>query len=158
RFTSSGSLAGVAFDHLSVPSPGADLLDSWLTGKVDLKYSVHLEGKNEQELLSGATGQAEFMVVNGSSHRLLLDGYNQFKFNNLRGTVELEKQNLKILPSKFRAENRIYELSGTVALADQQAKLKVSSGTSRWEITGALDKPVIATQPLAAQTTSANPQ
>jgi AsmA-like C-terminal region/AsmA family len=158
RFSSSGSLAGVALDHLGVTSPGADLLDSWLTGKVDLKYTLRFEGRNQQELLAGATGQAEFTVANGSSRRLLLDGYNQFRFSNLRGGVELEKQNLKILPSKFRAENRIYDLSGTVALADQQAKLKVSSGTSRWEITGALDKPRISTQPLAAQTTSANPQ
>ncbi len=158
RFSMSGTLAGVALDHLGLASPATDLLDSWVTGKADVKYSAHFEGKNEPELVAGAVGQAEFAVANGSSRRLLLDGSNQFKFSNFRGTVELEKQTLKVLPSKFRAENRIYELSGTVALADQQARLKVSSGGSRWEITGALGKPLISAQPVAAQTTSAHPR
>ena len=158
RFSSLGSMSGVALDHLSATSPGADLLESWLTGKVDLKYSAHFAGKNQQEFLANAAGRAEFTVANGSSRRLLLDGFNQLKFSNLRGMVEIDKQDLKILPSKFRAENRIYEVSGTVALADQQAKLKVISGMSRWEITGALDQPQVSTQPLAAQTTSAHPR
>ena len=158
NFSSFGSLTGVALEHLGVSSPGADLLESWLTGKIDLRYSVHFAGRNQQEFLTNATGRAEFAVASGSSRRLILDGFNQLKFSNLRGMVEIEKQILKILPSKFRAENRIYEVSGTVALADQQAKLKVSSGMSRWEITGALDQPRVSMEPLTAQTTSAHPR
>jgi hypothetical protein len=158
KFSSSGSLNGIAIDRLGMTSPAVDLLNSWIAGKVDLKYSVRFEGKNQKEFLANAMGQAEYTVPNGSSRRLLLDSYSQFKFNNLHGMIELEKQSLKIQPSKFRAENRIYELSGSVALADQEAELKVSSGGSRWEITGALDKPRISTEPLAAQTTSAHPR
>lgn len=158
RFSVSGTAAGVAIDRLGLASPALELLESWLTGKADVKYSVRFAGKTQQELLSDAAGQFDFSITSGSSRRLLLDGYNQFKFNNLRGNLELEKQTLKVLASKFRAENRIYEVSGTVALADQQARLKVSSGGSRWDVTGALDKPRIATQPVAAETTSAHPR
>jgi AsmA-like C-terminal region len=158
KFATSGSLNGIALDHLGMTSSALDLLNSWIAGKVDLKYSIRFAGKNQQDFLANAGGQAEYAIANGTSRRLLLDSYSQFKFTNLRGLMELEKQSLKILPSKFRAENRIYELSGTVALADQEAKLKVSSGGSRWQITGALDKPQISSEPLAAQTTSAHPQ
>ncbi|HEY6270692.1 MAG TPA: AsmA family protein [Terriglobales bacterium] len=158
RFSTSGTLTGVTLDHLGAVTPGTDLLDSWLTGKADLKYSARFEGKTQQELMAGAVGQAEFTVTSGSSRRLLFDGYNQFRFSSLRGNVELEKQTLRVLPSKFRAENRIYEISGTVTLADQTASLKASSGGSRWEITGSLDKPKISAQPMEAQTTSAHPR
>lgn len=158
RFTISGSVTGVALDHLGANAPGADLLDSWLTGKIDGKYYVRFEGTTSQERLASANGQAEFTVASASSRRLLLDGYSQFKLSGLHGTLEIDKQTLRLLPSKFRSDNRIYELGGTVALADRQARLKVSSGASQWEITGALDKPRINLQPMAAQTTSAHPQ
>jgi hypothetical protein len=73
----------------------------------------------------------------------------------LQGSLELEKETLKVLPSKFRADNRIYEVSGNVTLADQQAMLKITNGASRWEITGALDQPRIAAPRTAAQAASA---
>jgi hypothetical protein len=161
RYSGSGTLAGVAFDHLVAPSQepsNLELLASWVAGKADLKYSFHFEGKGPQEMLSSAAGRAEFTVGVGNSRSLLLEASKPLKFQSLQGAVELEKQTLKVLPSKFRAENRIYEMSGTVTLADKQAKLKVSNGGSRWEITGGLDRPRIFAQPMTAQTTSAGPR
>jgi hypothetical protein len=158
RYTASGTLTGVAMDHLATSTSGApniELLTSWVTGKADVKYSLHFEGKKPQEMLSSAAGRAEFTVANGSSRSLLLEASKPLKFQTLQGTLELGKQTLQILPSKFKAENRIYEVNGTVTLADQKAKLSVSNSVSRWEITGALDKPEISPQPVAAQRTSA---
>ncbi len=161
RYSGSGTLAGVALDHLVAPNQEAsnlELLASWVAGKADLKYSFHFEGKSPQEMLSSAAGRAEFTVGMGNSRSLLLEASKPLKFQSLQGAVELEKQTLKVLPSKFRAENRIYEMSGTVTLADKQAKLKVSNAGSRWEITGSLDRPQISAQPVTAQTTSARPR
>jgi AsmA family/AsmA-like C-terminal region len=161
RYSGSGTLAGVALDHLAPPNQeplNLELLASWIAGKADLKYSFHFEGKSPQEMLSSAAGRAEFTVGVGNSHSLLLEASKPLKFQSLQGAVELEKQTLKVLPSKFRAEARIYEMSGTVTLADKQAKLKVSNGGSRWEITGGLDRPQISAQPVTAQTSSARPR
>jgi hypothetical protein len=69
--------------------------------------------------------------------------------------MDLEKRTLKVLPSKFRAESRIYDLSGTVSLADKKARLKLSSNSSRWDITDALEKPQIAGPPVSSETTDA---
>jgi len=93
----------------------------------------------------------EFQVGNGSSRALLLEAARPLRFQMAQGALELERQSLKILPSKFKAENRIYVMSGTISLANKQAKLKVSTSGSQWEITGALDKLQIAPQPLTAQ-------
>jgi hypothetical protein len=158
HYVSSGAVTGVSLDHLG-PSPNADLLASWLTGRADAKYSFHFEGKTEQEMLQTASGHAELTVGAGNSRVLLLEASKPVKFQSLQGSVDLEKQTLKVLPtSKFRAESRVYEVSGTVTLADRQTRLKISDSASRWEITGALDRPRITAQPTAAQTTSARPR
>jgi hypothetical protein len=78
------------------------------------------------------------------------------KFNGLQGALEIERQGLRVLPSKFKAENRIYLMSGTISLATKQAKLKVSTTGTQWEITGALEKPEITPQPLTAQAAPAH--
>jgi hypothetical protein len=158
RYTGSGTLAGVAMDHLGTSDPApanVELLTAWVTGRANVKYSLRFDGKTPQEMIASASGPIEFAVNNGNSRSLALEASKPLKFQTLQGSLQLEKQVLKVLPSKFRVENRIYEVSGTVSLADKQAKLKVSNSSSRWEITGALDKPQISSKPVAAQTTSA---
>jgi AsmA protein len=152
----SGSVSGVSLDRLG-SGPSFDLLTSWLTGKTDAKYSFHFEGSTEQAMTSSLAGRADVTVAAGNSRALLLEASKPVRFQSFQGSVELEKQTLKVLPtSKFRAENHVYEVSGTMTLADQQARLKVSDGASRWDITGALDRPrITAAQPMAAQTTPA---
>lgn len=158
RYTASGTLSGVYLDRLG-SSANADLLASWLTGKADAKYAFHFEGKTEQEMLASAAGHAEFTVGPGNSRVVLLEASKPVKFQSFQGMLELEKQMLKVLPaSKFRADSRAYEVSGTVNLADRQARLKIGDGASRWEVAGALDRPRITAQPTAAQTTSARPR
>jgi len=161
RYSAQGKLTGVALDHIVVsapPAPIVDLVTSWITGKADAKYSARFEGKNTQEMLASAAGKIDFAVAGGSSRTLHLEAEKPLKFQTLQGVVELEKQTLKVLPSKFRAESRIYEVSGTVTLADKQAMLKVSNGGMRWEVTGDLEKPRVSPQPIAAKTTTVRAQ
>jgi hypothetical protein len=158
RYTASGALTGVALDHLGPQDPQTEKLSSWITGKTDAKYSFHFEGRTSQEMISSAAGRGDVTVNTGTSRVLLLEASKPLKFQSFQGAFELDKQTLKILPGKFRADNRIYEVSGTLSLADQQAKLKITNGGSRWEITGALEQPRVAAQPMAAQTTSTHPR
>jgi AsmA-like C-terminal region/AsmA family len=156
RYTASGKLSGVMLDQLAVPSgpPSLELLAAWVTGKADVSYSLRCEGKNEQDLTVSAAGQMEFSVANGSSRSLQLEAAKPLKFQSLQGNLQLEKQVLKVLPSKFRAERRIYEVSGTVNLADQRARLKVSNGGSQWDVTGAVENPQISPEPMTAQSST----
>jgi hypothetical protein len=85
-----------------------------------------------------------------------LEAGRPLRFNGVQGVVEMDRQVLKVLPSKFKAENRIYVMNGTVSLANKQAKLRVSTSGTQWEITGALDKPQITPQPLTAQAAPAH--
>ncbi|HEY6307818.1 MAG TPA: AsmA family protein [Candidatus Angelobacter sp.] len=158
RHTASGTVSGVALDRLGPSAPYAELLTSWITGKADLKYSLHFEGTTAQEMISTAAGRGDFTVAAGGSRVLLLEASRPLRFQSFQGSMELEKQTLKVLPSKFRVENRIYEVSGTLSLADKQATLKMSNGGARWEITGAMDRPRVAAQPMTAQTTSTHPR
>jgi hypothetical protein len=161
RFSAVGKLAGVALDHLALSAPPAsivDVLTAWITGKADAKYSARFEGKNAQEMLASAAGKIDFAVAGGSSRTLRLEAEKPLKFQSLQGIVELEKLTLKVLPSKFRAESRIYEVSGTVTLADKHASLKVSNGGMRWEVTGDLEKPQVSPQPIAAKTATVRAQ
>jgi hypothetical protein len=98
-------------------------------------------------MANSVNGRVEYVISNGVSRSLLLDGDKPLKFQSLQGALEIDKQALRVLPSKFRAENRIYDISGTVSLVDMQTKLKLSNSGSRWDVTGALDKPVIAASP-----------
>jgi hypothetical protein len=43
-----------------------------------------------------------------------------------------------------------------MSLANKQAKLKVNTTGTQWEITGALEKPEITPQPLTAQAAPAH--
>ena len=76
----------------------------------------------------------------------------------MQGRCAIDHEILQLLESKFKAENRIYEVSGIISLADKQAKLKVSNSATQWEITGALDKPNVVSQRLTAQRVSTHTQ
>jgi hypothetical protein len=158
HYTASGSFTGVALDHLGPQDPQTDEVTAWITGRSDAKYSFHFEGRTSQEMIASAAGRADVTVNAGSSRLLLLEASKPLKFQSFQGALELDKQTLKVLPGKFKAENRIYEISGTLTLADKQAKLRITNGGSRWEISGALEQPRIAAQPMAAQTTAAHPR
>ena len=155
-YTGTGSIESVALDRVAPSETVAGQLSQWITGKTQVSYSAHFEGKSTQEMLSSATGRAEFQVSNGTSRILTVDSGRPLKFNGAQGAVEIDHQALKVLPSKFKAENRIYVMSGTISLANKQAKLKMSTSGTQWEITGALEKPQITPQPMTAQAAPAH--
>jgi hypothetical protein len=107
-------------------------------------------------MAASAGGRVEFEVSNGTSRVLALDAGRPLRFNGAQGALEIDRQAVKVLPSKFRTENRIYQLSGTVSLANNQAKLKVTTSGTQWEITGTMEKPEITPQPLTAQAAPAH--
>jgi hypothetical protein len=155
HFAASGKLTGVATERITSEGPEFALVSSWINGHTDAKYSFHFDGASLDDMVNSAAGHLEYLVSNGTSKALALDGGKPLRFQSFQGAMDLEKRTLRILPSKFRAEARIYDLSGTVSLADKQARLKLSSNSSRWEITGALDKPLIAGPPASSETTAA---
>jgi hypothetical protein len=155
-YTGTGSIDGVTIERMGPPETVAGQLAQWISGKAQVSYTTHFEGKTPQEMFSSATGRAEFQVSNGTSRILTVDAGKPLKFNGAQGAVEIDRQALKVLPSKFRAENRIYLMSGTVSLANKQAKLKMSTTGTQWEITGAVEKPQITPQPMTAQAAPAH--
>ncbi len=155
-YIGTGSIENVALDRVAPPETVTGQLSQWITGKTQVSYSAHFEGKNTQEMLSSATGRAEFQVSNGTSRILTVDSGKPLKFNGAQGAVEIDRQALKVLASKFKTENRIYLMSGTISLASKQAKLKMSTSGTQWEITGAVEKPQITPQPMTAQAAPAH--
>jgi hypothetical protein len=157
RYTGAGKVDAVSAERIAAPQDSfSGLVASWISGKTDLKYSAHFEGRTAAEMLASAETRVDFTVTNGSSRALLLEASRPLKFQNAQGAVELDRGTFKVLPSKFKAENRIYVMSGTVSLANKQAKLKMSNNGSQWEITGAMDKPQIVAQPITAQAAPAH--
>ena len=149
RYSGAGTLTGVSAD--SVPFPASELLGSWITGKTNLKYSLGMTGADAAEMLASAKGNAEFTVMNGISRALTLESSKPIRFQSLQGRCEINHEVLDLLASKLKAENRIYEISGTISLADKQANLKVSNSATQWGITGTLEKPNVAAQKLTAR-------
>ena len=156
RYSGTGSADGVALDRVAPADTVAGQVAQWISGKGQVSYSAHFEGKSPDQMLASAGGRVEFQVANGTSKALLLEGAMPLKFQGLQGALEMDRQSLKVLPSKFKAENRIYIMSGTISLANKQAKLKVNTTGTQWEITGALEKPQIKAQPLTAQAAPAH--
>ncbi len=156
RYTGSGSIEGVMLERVSPQNTVAGQVAQWIAGKAQVSYAVHFEGKTPQEMATSTAGRVEFEVSNGISRLLALDAGRPLRFNGVQGALEIDKEAIKVLPSKFRAENRIYQLSGTMSLANKQAKLRVNTSGTQWEITGALEKPEITPQPLSAQATPAH--
>ena len=151
HYTGTGTLEGVALDRVGPLDTVPGQVAQWLSGKSQVSYNVHFDGKSSSDMLSSANGRVEFQVSNGITKMLALDGGRPLRFQAVQGALEIDKQSLKILPSKFKSENRIYVSSGTISLANKQAKLKVSTSGTEWEINGALEKPQITPQPLTAQ-------
>ncbi|HEY6252594.1 MAG TPA: AsmA family protein [Candidatus Angelobacter sp.] len=156
RYSGAGTLTAVLPD--SVPFPASALLASWISGKTNLKYTLNLSGLDASEMLAGATGHAEFTVSNGVSRALALESSKPIRFQTLQGQCGINHEVLELLASKFKAENRVYEISGTISLADKQANLRVSNSATQWEITGTLEKPIVAAQRLTAQQISVKNQ
>jgi AsmA protein len=155
RYTGTGTLDGVVLDHFGTPETVAGQIAEWISGKAQASYTASFTGKSGAEMLANAGGRVDFQVTNGNSRMLTMDAAKPLRFQSLQGSLEIDKQALKVLPSKFKAENRIYTMSGTVSLTNKQAKLKVSTSGNQWDITGALDKPQITPEPLTAQATPA---
>ncbi|HSK42306.1 MAG TPA: AsmA-like C-terminal region-containing protein, partial [Candidatus Binatia bacterium] len=156
RYTGSGSMEGIAPERVSSQNAVAGQIAQWIAGKAQVSYSTHFEGKTPQEMATSAGGRVEFEVSNGTSKALTLEAGRPLRFNVAQGALEIDRRAIKILPSKFRAENRIYQLSGSISLANKQAKLKVNTTGTQWEITGTLEKPEITPQPLTAQAAPAH--
>jgi hypothetical protein len=156
RYSGSGSMEGVILERISPQDTVAGQVAQWIAGRAQLSYSTHFEGKTPQDMATSASSRVEFEVSNGTSRALALEAGRPLRFNGAQGALEIDKQAIKILPSKFRAENRIYQLSGTMSLANKQAKLKVNTNGTQWEITGSLEKPEITPQPLTAQAAPAH--
>lgn len=137
HYSGTGTVTGVSPELLELP-----VLATWISGKTSGRYSVNFTGANGGEMLAAAAGQMQFVVSNGTSEALTLEGAKPARFQLFEGSVEMNHAVLQVVSSKLRAENRIYELSGTVSLADKQAKLTASDGATQWEITGALENPL----------------
>jgi hypothetical protein len=151
KYVGSGKLTEVSPERLTLPGSASILLTSWLSGKTNLTYSLELAGDNAADIFAGAKGRGELAMANGVSHALTLEPGKPTRFQGLEAAFQLDHSVLELLPSKFKAENRIYDVSGTISLADKQAKLKVSNSATQWEITGALERPQVVTQRLTAR-------
>lgn len=158
RYTGTGAVSGVLLEHFPLPQPASSILASWVSGRTSVKYSLAFSGTSGEEMLATTQGGAEFAVVNGVSQALTLEASRPTRFQTLEGRCEISHQVLELLESKFKAENGVYEVSGTISLADKQAKLKVSNRLTQWEITGELGKPKVAAQRLTALQLSAPTQ
>ncbi len=156
RCSGTGTLEGITLDRVAPPDTVPGQVAQWVSGRGQISYSTHFEGKSTAEMLSSAAGHIEFQISNGSSRTLLLEAARPLKFQAAQGVLEMEHQGLKLLPSKFKAENRIYLMSGTISLANKQTNLKVSTSGAQWDITGTLDKLKILPQPLTAQAAPAH--
>ncbi len=154
--TGTGAFTAVTIERLATAGPRMALLSSWMSGEANLKYTLRLDGKTGAELFSSASGAAELRIVDGTSHALALEAGKPVRFRTFEGRLELDRGILQVLPSKLQAENRIYTMSGTISLADKKAKLKVGNSVAEWDITGALEKPQVATHLLAARAASAH--
>lgn len=158
RYSGSGSFNGVSLEDVSLPASASALLSSWVTGRTNLKYALEFSGRNGSDMLSSAHGQAEFAIPSGISHALALQVDKPTHFQALEGKCDINHEVLEFLPSKFKAENRIYEVRGTISVADNQAKLTVNNSSTQWQISGRLDSPDVVAQRLTAQNTSAKAQ
>jgi hypothetical protein len=155
NFSVNGSFSNVAMEKINPAEPELQLITGWISGHADARYTAKFEGSTPESMLNTVSGGIEYVVSNGSSRAILVDGARPLKFQSFQGALQLDRHTLKVLPSKFRAENRIYELSGTVSLAEKQARLRLSNSGSRWEITGTLENPVIVSQQARAETAAA---
>ncbi len=155
RYRGTGTLADVNSDHLLLPPSAEAVLTSWISGKATVKYSLSFSGQTAKEMLASIKGEGDLAVSNGVSRALASSITRPIVFQSLAGKLEIDHEMLKVLPSKLKSENRIYDLSGTISLSDQQARLKMSSSASQWEVTGGLDKAVVspekAASPVATQ-------
>jgi hypothetical protein len=158
RYTGAGSITGISIEDLTLPPSFSELLNTWISGKTTLNYALEFSGAKASEMLASAKGHAEFAMPAGISRSIALQQGRPLRFQALQGKCEINHQVLELLPSKFKAENRIYEISGTISLADKQANLKVSNSTAQWQISGGLNSPDIASRRLTAQETSAQVQ
>lgn len=158
RYGGTGTVTGVSLEGLPLSDSDTSLLASWITGKTNFKYSLDFAGSKGEEMLASARGHAEFSVVNGISHAMTLESVRPTRFQTLQGKCAINHEVVELLESKFKAENRIYEISGTISLADKLAKLKVSNSATQWDVTGALEKPNIVAQRLTAQKVSTHNQ
>jgi hypothetical protein len=158
HYTGAGTMTGVSVERFPLPESASSILASWIRGKSNLKYSLEFTGSNGKEMLATAKGQAEFMVTNGISQALALEAAKPTRFQSLQGRCAIKNQVLELAESKFKTENRTYEMSGTIALGAKQAKLKVSNRATQWQITGELENPKIAAQRLTALQVPVRPQ
>jgi hypothetical protein len=139
-YRSSGNL-----QKLAMPNVAAIMKDEWASGTASLSYRGTAQGWNADELLSSASGTAQFDWREGTLPHIEIDGDGRpLRIKAFAGKFELREGVVTIAQSKLQAPNSIYLVSGTASLGRRLELRLTREGAPSYSITGTLERPSVS--------------
>ncbi|HVZ18848.1 MAG TPA: AsmA-like C-terminal region-containing protein, partial [Terriglobales bacterium] len=138
-YTSRGTIQKFAMTNLA----GA-MKDDWASGTATLNYRGQTKGWNSDDLLSSATGEADFEWHDGALTHIAIDNGKPLRFKAFAGKLDLRNGVLTVAESKMHAPGSIYLMSGTASLG-RRLELKLArDGVPAYSVTGTLERPTVS--------------
>lgn len=139
RFMGNGVVSKISMSQLT-----SLMHDSWATGNLDAEYSVSLSGMTVANILTSASGTADFHWNNGTLRHLILDGRGgPMAFANFAGKVALQDGTFTVTDGKMQSDGTKYAVAGTAG-PDGNLNMKlIRAGGTSYSVSGTLDKPTV---------------
>ncbi|HEX6881290.1 MAG TPA: hypothetical protein VF135_13050, partial [Terriglobales bacterium] len=134
---------------LQVAQIAGVMKDSWGSGVLSGAYDLKLSGWDASDLLSGSRGSCQFQWRDGALRHLSLNGTSSpTRFPLWAGQCEWSAEGFRVSGSKMQTGSGIYQISGTVQPnRDLQLEFVRSDGAA-YNVTGTLEKPLVAPSPV----------
>jgi hypothetical protein len=139
RFMGNGVVSKVSMSQV------ASLMhDSWATGNLDAEYSLSISGMTVANILTSASGTADFHWSNGTLRHLVLDGRGApVAFSSFAGKVALQDGTFTMTDGRMQSNGTKYAVTGTAG-TDRNLNMKlIRAGGTSYSVSGTLDKPTV---------------
>ncbi|HMD18175.1 MAG TPA: AsmA family protein [Terriglobales bacterium] len=119
--------------------------DAWIAGTADGKFEVEGSGDSFRDLLARSDGKLQFVMRNGSLHRIEIPGSPvPLPVHRFAGELRLKKGTWELAAGRLESRDGIYQVSGT-ASPGTGLDFRLTRGDEQsWTLTGTFVKPHVA--------------
>lgn len=135
-----------ALQNISLAQVAALMNDAWVSGTADSSFELEATGQDLPELLSNATGKAQFVVRDGRFLHVPIPGtpVAPLPAHRFAGDLQFKNGVWELSGGKLESRDGIYRVSGKASAGDGLDFIFKRGDEQSWNLTGSLAKPRLA--------------
>jgi len=148
QVSGAGSFISVFPEKVPLSPRASGVITSWIRGKLNADYVLRFSASDLADVVSTLEGQITFRGDNVVSRNLSITRSAPMSCGHVEGALQVKDGQIRLLPSKCRAEDSIYTAAGLFSLGKNETAVQVTTRSNLWEISGTLDNPKAVLKPV----------